>query len=140
MNVTRLAHTATLMPNGQILVVGGCNGSGCVAHLASAELYNPSSGQWVTANNPTIARSQHFATLLSDGTVLVAGGAGNGDVALAGSELYDWNTGQWSVSVNLNTARYFTAGALLPNGAVMVTGGCASYCSARTPSTELFTK
>jgi len=140
MNVSRLAHTATLMPNGQVLVVGGCNGAGCITRLASAELYTPSSGQWIAVNNPAIARSQHIATLLSDGTVLVAGGAGNGDVALAGSEMYDGNTGQWSTTVSLNTARLFYTETLLPNGAVMVTSGCASSCSTRTPSVELFTK
>lgn len=140
LNTNRSAHTATQLLDGRVLVVGGCNGSGCITRLASAEIYNPSTGQWVTTTTPTIARSQHITAILSDGTVLVAGGAGNGDVALAGAELFDGNTGQWSTTVSLNTARLFNTGTLLPDGAVMVAGGCASSCSTRTSSVELFTR
>jgi hypothetical protein len=58
--------------------------------MASAELYDPSSGSWTATGNLIEARAHHTATVLTEGTVLVAGGygAGNGP-QLASAELYD---------------------------------------------------
>ena len=67
----RSAHTATLLPNGKVLVAGGYNGSGS---LASAELYDPASGTWTATGSLATARIAHTATLLPNGKVLVAGG------------------------------------------------------------------
>ena len=67
-------HTATLLPNGKVLVAGGANGSG---FLASAELYDPATGTWSATGSLNTARYQHTATLLADGKVLVVGGGGN---------------------------------------------------------------
>ena len=66
-------HTATLLPNGKVLVAGGFNNS---EHLASAELYDPASGTWTATGSLATARYGHTATLLPNGKVLVAGGAG----------------------------------------------------------------
>jgi hypothetical protein len=82
-------HTATLLPNGIVLVVGGSGirSSGLnLDVLASAELYDPGSGTWVTTGEMLVSRVFHTATLLANGRVLVAGGYG-GDV-LASAELY----------------------------------------------------
>ncbi len=65
----RADHTATLLPNGKVLVAGG---SSCV--LASAELYDPASGTWTATGSLATARDLHTATLLPNGKVLVAGG------------------------------------------------------------------
>ena len=67
-------HTATLLPNGQVLVAGGYGNSG---YLTSAELYNPATGTWTVTGSLNIARTWHTATLLPNGQVLVAGGYGN---------------------------------------------------------------
>ena len=67
----RYWHTATLLPNGKVLVAGGYDHSGT---LASAELYDPASGTWTTTGSLTTARDSHTATLLPNGKVLVAGG------------------------------------------------------------------
>ena len=64
-------HTATLLPNGKVLVAGGSNGGGS---LSSAELYDPASGSWSTTGSLATARDYHTATLLPNGKVLVAGG------------------------------------------------------------------
>ena len=73
----RVGHTATLLPNGLVLVVGGVNDLS--DHLASAELYNPSTGTWTPTGSLATGRAGHTATLLPNGQVLVAGGvAGSG--------------------------------------------------------------
>ena len=65
-------HTATLLPNGKVLVAGGC---GIGSHsLSSAELYDPATGSWSGTGSLGTARSEHTATLLPNGKVLVAGG------------------------------------------------------------------
>ena len=63
-------HTATLLPDGRVLVAGGISGSG---YLSSLELYDPVAGTWAAANTLGSARSLHTATLLADATVLIAG-------------------------------------------------------------------
>ena len=65
------------------------------------------------------------ATLLSNGTVLVAGGNHNG--AVASAELYDPETGTWAYTGNLNSARDNHTATLLPNGEVLATAGNYDY-------------
>ena len=67
----RLAHSATLLANGKVLVAGGLNYSGT---LASAELYDPATGTWTATGSMTNPRLYYTATLLANGKVLVAGG------------------------------------------------------------------
>src|SRR5215472_18411910 len=72
MSDARRAFTATLLPNGEVLVAGGDGGLG--ACLAAAELYSPSTGEWAPAGSMTQPRYAHSAALLPRGEVLVAGG------------------------------------------------------------------
>ena len=65
-------HTATLLPNGKVLVAGGCIMA--VDDLSSAELYDPATGTWTATGSLGTARYGHTATLLPNGKVLVAGG------------------------------------------------------------------
>jgi Galactose oxidase, central domain len=101
LNVARDRHTATLLPNGQVLVAGGSNSSG---FLASAERYDPATGTWTVTGSLHTARYGHTATLLPDGRVLVAAGVGTGFIKLASAELYDPATGAWTVTGDLNDA------------------------------------
>jgi len=72
MTLPRSTHTATLLPNGTVLVAGGLTGSlGNIVTTASAELYNPNTGTWSLTNNMFTPRSRFTATLLSHGKVLV---------------------------------------------------------------------
>ena len=72
LNAARRNHTATLLPDGKVLVGGGIDSS--FSPYTSAELYDPANGTWSAAGNLTTARSNHTATLLPNGKVLVAGG------------------------------------------------------------------
>ncbi len=67
----RRRSTATLLPNGKVLVAGGDDGT---TTLASAELYDPASGTWTATGSLVTARDCHTATLLPNGKVLIAGG------------------------------------------------------------------
>ena len=85
--------TDTLLPDGTVLAAGGVFGEKRL--LASAELYDTSSGIWTATVNMHQARTYQTATLLLDGTVLVAGGYGgaDGNSALSSAELYDPGSG-----------------------------------------------
>jgi hypothetical protein len=89
----RINHSATLLPGGNVLVAGGTNSviDGGVI-LTSAELYDPATGSWTTTEGMPVARGGYTATLLGDGTVLVAGGNGTSGY-LASAELYDPGSG-----------------------------------------------
>ena len=85
MMTPREIHTATVMPNGQVVVAGG---SGLISvALSSVEIFDPSSTRWLPAASMANARKSHTATLLPDGRLLVVGGYG--DDYLGSSELFD---------------------------------------------------
>jgi uncharacterized repeat protein (TIGR02543 family) len=117
----REAHSATLLPNGKVLIVGGFGDN--LSFLATAELYDPVNDSWSPANSLLGAgRYGHTATLLANGKVLVAGGH-NLDGNLTITELYDPAGNSWSPAGNLNTGRSLHTAILLPNGKVLVAGG-----------------
>ena len=130
--IPRNSHTATLLPNGKVLVAGGFGGS---APLASAELYDPASGTWVATGSLGIARNSHTATLLPNGKVLVVGGSSTG-VVLASAELYDPASGTWAPTGSLIAARQWHTATLLPKGKVLVAAGFGS--SGALASAELY--
>ena len=124
MSTARAQQTATLLPNGDVLVAGGRPANG--APLATAELYNqtPTPGSFSSTGSMTAAREAHTATLLPNGNVLVAGGATLPTAQpTATAELYDPSTGSWSATGSMGTARDSHAATLLPNGKVLVAGG-----------------
>jgi len=95
MSVARNGHTATLLPDGHVLVVGGQ----CCTEpaVASAELYDPVNGTWSGTGALGEARRNHTAVLLLNGKVLVYGGdRGNSrSPGIGTAELYDPVTGVW---------------------------------------------
>lgn len=128
MVISRLYHTATLLPNGTVLIAAGTDPSYSVS---STEIYDPTvlpNGQSQLSTSLNQNRRAHTATLLSNGDVLVTGGfqaphGGAVDAYLATAELRDHSTGLWSLSGTMSTPRSGHTATLLNSGAVLVAGG-----------------
>jgi hypothetical protein len=118
MAAPRTLHTATLLGNGKVLVVGGDSGDDFSTPLATAEIFDISTGMFMPTGNMVSARAGHTATLLANGKVLVAGGS-SGDVA----ELFDPATGEFTATGSMETSRTNGTATLLKNGDVLVSGG-----------------
>lgn len=119
LNSPRLFQSATLLPNGKVLVAGGESNLTVSNVVRSAELYDPASGTWSLTGNLNAARQTHTATLLQNGKVLVSSGfVGNSVVVVA--ELYNPLIGTWSVTGSSGKTR--ETATLLPDGKVLATG------------------
>jgi hypothetical protein len=111
-------HTAALLPDGKVLVAGGCCGSGYLEPIASAELFDPKEGTW-TATGEMIEAGGTTATLLPDGRVLVAG-TGGGQIS---AELYDPGSGTWTATGNMAEAPAGETATLMADGKVLLVAG-----------------
>ncbi|MFZ0462970.1 MAG: kelch repeat-containing protein, partial [Candidatus Acidiferrales bacterium] len=117
----RDGETATLLNNGEVLIVGGYNYS-TRTYLTGAELYNPLTGTFSVTGSLHTARMNHTATLLQNGMVLVVGGH-NTTGNITSAELYNPSTGTFGVTGSLNTGRQLATATLLQNGMVLIAAG-----------------
>jgi N-acetylneuraminic acid mutarotase len=120
MKVAQQGHTATLLPNGKVLVVGGMDPFSNMQ--ATAELYTPTTGTWMLTGSMATLRTGHTATLLPSGQVLVAAGEVNVNCTST-AELYNPATGTWTYTGTLHNTRTLHSAALLQSGQVLVAGG-----------------
>lgn len=155
LNTQRTGHSATLLPDGKVLIVGGSVHStmdDISSMVSSSEIYDPDTGSFIVSGNLNDARSNHTATLLSDGKVLITGcmvsnvsGLGLGNLGISpdvtffgcsSSELYDPDTGTFTPTGSMNIARGYHTATLLPNGKVLIAGG--KYDNDAQASAELY--
>jgi hypothetical protein len=135
MNVARVDHTMTLLPNGTVLVAGGFNDAGVVSN---AELFDPTANTFTLLTAPmTSLRAEHTATLLASGKVLIAGG-NNNTTSLATAELFDPTANTFTATSNtMTTVRQIQHADLLTNGQVLISGGFDANNNALT-SAEIY--
>jgi N-acetylneuraminic acid mutarotase len=141
MSIGREDHSAVLLNNGKVLVIGGTTVDFNGVTVASAELYDPASGTWATTGSMLQGRERFTATLLQNGQVLVAGGDyydGVNAGVLTESELYDPALGTWSATASMTTPRFGAKAVLLRNGKALQAGGEPDFTDTPTPSAELY--
>jgi hypothetical protein len=136
MSAARSLHSATLLPDGKVLIAGGASSSSGV--LASAEVYDSEANTFRSVGLMTTARRMHTATLLPDDTVLIVGGYGEGGVALASAELFDPVGGTFRATGSLSTARGGHTAILLATGKVLVLGGYGTRTYPDVAPAELY--
>jgi len=123
----RTSPTATLLPNGKILIAGGswCTSSVCNGFdpLASAELFDPLTETFSGTGSMSIARTGHTATLLNNGTVLVTGGVNPGLGSDRTAEIYNPATGNFMLVGNMVKGRAWHTASPLGDGRVLISGG-----------------
>ncbi|MDR3412318.1 MAG: kelch repeat-containing protein [Formivibrio sp.] len=123
MQYARAFHSATLLPNGKVLILGGFGENGKITD--QAELFDPVTSSFQRLSfNDLIPRAHHTATLLTDGRILIAGGIGYQGEVLGETELLDYRTGTVStLASNVRALRAGHTAILLADGAVLLWGG-----------------
>ena len=125
MSIGRSGHTATLMKNGKVLIVGGWTGHYGVRR--SAELYDPGTYTFTPTGNMVVERAGNTATLLADGRVLIAGGEDRGEDALASAEIYDPERGKFTLTGSMAEPRGAHTATALEDGKVLIAGGGSGH-------------
>lgn len=146
-----IGHSATLLADGSVLVVGGlaeCPSPSTPALARSvASRYYPATNTWEKVSAMNQARAFHSATLLADGRVIVAGGGG--EIAKScvdptwtsihtSTEIYNPTANTWTPAGNMNESRTEHQAILLDNGRVLVAGGRRNTMGRTLASAEVF--
>ncbi len=161
----RIGATATLLPNGKVLIAGGSTGGTAATALETAEIFDPSSGTFsapaatgtntsavmiggdklLTGGGTAVPRMNHTATLLSTGMVLIAGGSNNSSAQLQSADIYDpAQDGFLSTTSTptgpglLKAARSQHTATALPDGRVLLAGSSGTACAGCPPSSIEF--
>jgi len=137
MHEARASHTATLLPDGRVLIAGGFkkgpDGSSQL-YFRSAELFDPSTRTFTETGRMGHSRCGHTATLLKNGKALIAGGFGD-EGMLHDAELYDPRSGTFSELPPMHAPREGHTATLLNSGKVLPAGGAERSV---TETAELF--
>ena len=139
--------TATPLADGRVLVIGGCADPVCATVLDDAVVYDPVGDTWTPAGTMSAPRAGHTATLLNDGSVLVAGGCSDSMCATVLSTVDLWTAGstgdeagtagEFVPGPSMATGRHHQTANVLANGEVLLAGGADSTGSS-VPTSEVY--
>ena len=124
---TRSNVHAALLPNGNVLVVGGYNSG--TGHLTSAVIYNVSSNSWSTVNSQMQTAHDYGAAIvaLNDGRIFIAGGWDSTLHGISQTEIFDPSTNTFSAGPSLTERRADLTAHVLQDGKVVLIGGADGY-------------
>ncbi len=126
LNVPRRSHSATLLPDGRVLIVGGGDSASTSSSLpiGEVEVFDPATGMFTVVGSLLTPRKAHSAVLLNDGTVLIAGGSsGKGNLfPTTSAEIYDPITNTSTEVGPMNFPHLAQNGAKMRDGRVLLAG------------------
>jgi len=126
MSTGRNDFALVLLRDGGVLAAGGGSGDEALPRHASAEIFNPHTGQWISTGDMTAPRSEmeDASVMLPDGSVLVPGGYTAHETPVSSTDLFDPRTGSWSAGGSMNDNRTGQVALVLRgNRGVLVMGG-----------------
>lgn len=136
--VARFFHGSESLPDGSVLVAGGCTDPECASATADAQQYDPAAREFRALPSLSEARAGFASVRLADGRVMLAGGC----TATACSprvEIFDPARRSWTRAADLSVARGRATATLLASGAVLVAGGCTTIaCAGVLASAEVY--
>lgn len=121
MTTPRATHSATLLPDGDVLVAGGMTHNS--EYLATAELYHSRTRTFSPTGSMPAPRGGHTATLLRTGKVLITGGYNGTEKTLSSAVLYDPAKGTFTPTGSMEASRGENSATLLADGRVLIAGG-----------------
>ena len=117
-----------MLTDGRVLITGGISGDSpktaavtlasyrtaetSSGVLATAEVYDPTTGTFSKTGSMSHIRDEHTATLLQDGRVLVVGGGGEGYASVTSADVYDPSTGTFGRTGSLKVGRWLHTATL----------------------------
>ena len=120
-----VAHTATLLPDGRVLIAGGSDVRGVAT--STCELFDPKGNRWIHAASLNEARAGQAAALLANGDVLISGGETGLGIypveTLASAEIYHSASNRWTPTAPMHVPRRLHTAVALRDGRVLVVGG-----------------
>ena len=136
MNHERAGHTATLLPDGNVLVTGGFDSHG---FLSSSELYVSGRGEFIEIESAmSERRAAHTATLLESGDVLIVGGVNGSEKSNQLADIYSSSENEFKPIGKMQVARTGHTSTLLKDGRVLISGGSSNWRSGVLNSCEIF--
>lgn len=138
MSGSRALGSADLLPDGRVLVAGG--GSGTLTSAvgsATCEAYNPLTRAFSPVASMSTQRAFHTSVTLSDGRVMVIGGADGAGLVTATAEIYNASNNTWTLAAPMSSPRAAHTATLLANGKILVAGGVSSFSSPAGSTTPL---
>jgi len=126
LELERKGHTATILNDGRLLISGGDNSLGSIAHC---EVFNPITGQWSLTDSLSIKRGNHSAVLLPNGKVLVTGGGNLDSLYIFTCELFDPAMENWDIVGVTSFPHHSHTSILLADSLVLLAGGVIAPAS-----------